>query len=387
MQISHPSCVERIDALARGEERLRVERGPGSAQRAALGRRRAAPVQNVLARALRPIPIGAEVVLHPYRANWDTVVYRVGAREGGFLFLNLPRPLWPGLDDLIRTGTLAETLAEEQARLASTGALRPLRSLDDLAVVGVFSSVDDELIQAPFGGSTAKKKKTSRPPCGMDGAETVYPYTKSPLGLPGDPIAIQNGALAGFGVHLADGSFFYETDDLVVPSVALPFAFERTYRSHLQILQGGILGHGWDFSYNRQVVPVGGTVQEGQIRETAGELVPVDYLDGTGRRDRYVAVSHTWATVKNFGTTFRARITTYRSPAGRTSISFCATSSSTTRRRTRSPTTPTSRRKSACSTSCASRTACKRSMAVAGGSPTSSTGPTDSPRRTTTAQP
>ncbi|MCK4763159.1 MAG: RHS repeat protein, partial [Candidatus Aminicenantes bacterium] len=90
------------------------------------------------------------------------------------------------------------------------------------------------------------------------------------------------------GVILHSGEFAVSEIDLQIPGRGFDFAFRRTYRS--QVVYSGVLGWGWDHTYNRRILKMPG-----------GDLL---YYDGSGRRERFKA--------KKSGDT----ITGYEAPKG-----------------------------------------------------------------------
>ncbi|MCK4764891.1 MAG: RHS repeat protein, partial [Candidatus Aminicenantes bacterium] len=90
------------------------------------------------------------------------------------------------------------------------------------------------------------------------------------------------------GVILHSGEFAVSEIDLQIPGRGFDFVFRRTYRS--QVVYSGVLGWGWDHTYNRRILKMPG-----------GDLL---YYDGSGRRERFKA--------KKSGDT----ITGYEAPKG-----------------------------------------------------------------------
>ncbi|MCP4116569.1 MAG: hypothetical protein GY737_14380, partial [Desulfobacteraceae bacterium] len=76
------------------------------------------------------------------------------------------------------------------------------------------------------------------------------------------------------GVFTHSGEFVTGDVDLSLPGRGFSFVFSRTYRS--QAIYSGVLGWGWDHSYNRRLVEL-----------PAGDII---YFGGSGRRERYKAI-------------------------------------------------------------------------------------------------
>ena len=61
-----------------------------------------------------------------------------------------------------------------------------------------------------------------------------------------------NPHLAADPLLMYNGEFVHTVVDLRIPGRGLPFEFKRTYRSRLSY--NGVLGGGWDHSYNRRLI-------------------------------------------------------------------------------------------------------------------------------------
>jgi len=73
-----------------------------------------------------------------------------------------------------------------------------------------------------------------------------------------------------------DGELVYQHVDLELPSAGVPFRFERTYRS--RVSHWGVLGYGWDFTYNRRLI-------------AANRCGDIDLLTGDSGRVRFARSS------------------------------------------------------------------------------------------------
>ncbi len=161
-----------------------------------------------------------------------------------------------------------------------------------------------------------------KPCCRLIGVDLFYPITSDPLKPPKMQEAFNEPAIGAYQVFLHDLSFFESATDLFVKSVGYPFAFTRHYRSNVETNKGGLLGHKWDFNYNKRIVPLAKrTTKNGLFIEQLGEnIVALLYFNGEGRVDQYdVDVDKSDRVpriVKNFGKTFKAYVTTYTSPPG-----------------------------------------------------------------------
>ena len=156
--------------------------------------------------------------------------------------------------------------------------------------------------------------------CGMAGQEITYPITKDPLTPTGMQEAPRDPATGAFQVMLHDGAYFHNEHDIDVLSVGVSVNLYRHYKGDVATAQGGLMGHRWDFSWNKRIVPVGARQLAGGLwAETAGvDTAKLYYFNGHGRSDLYIEVhKHSGPRkVINFDTEFRAYVTTYRSPPG-----------------------------------------------------------------------
>ncbi len=143
------------------------------------------------------------------------------------------------------------------------------------------------------------------------------------------PPAMIDTAIGGVRVALASGSMYYpDTPDLAVPRLGVDVVFRRVYAGDMQTTDGGVMGHRWDFSYDKRIVPVPtAPAKDGLYIERVDAPVGVYYANGWGRSDLYSFASYDYRVVRNFGfarhgrsdftwPTFSAHVTTFKSPPG-----------------------------------------------------------------------
>jgi len=186
---------------------------------------------------------------------------------------------------------------------------------DDVAAEKIFVAAGSTL-RVTGGGLTAEAMVLSDLP---DDQFTVkVPITSDPLVPAIKQPSHGTPAYIARGVHAPDGAFMHSETDLIVKSAGMPFEWKRTYRSSIEMESGGLIGHGWDFSYNKRIVPLGRRNDDhGLFLEQMGAEKPaLYYYDGTGRSDLYEENESGWRRVKNFGKLFAAYVTQYNSPPG-----------------------------------------------------------------------
>lgn len=154
--------------------------------------------------------------------------------------------------------------------------------------------------------------------CGMTGDLITYPVISDPMELPAAPEAPRDVAVGGFQVLLHNGAFVQNEVDLANDAVALPFEWTRHWKGQVKYREGGLIGHGWDFSYNKRIVPIGTTqLGNGLWSEVVGTgSARLQYHNGMGRAELYTELHSEARDVVNFDRRFRAYVTTYKSPPG-----------------------------------------------------------------------
>lgn len=159
------------------------------------------------------------------------------------------------------------------------------------------------------------------PCCGIVGNEIFYPVTKDPQEIKPVQLASYDKRMFGYNVMPHDGGFMEAATDLVLPSAGIDGTVSRTYRSDVKFISGGLIGDGWDFNWNKRIVPVYTRITgTGLGVETIGASASLYYYDGTAHVDRYDSKHSEWRQVVNFGETHQAQktfvayVTTYRSP-------------------------------------------------------------------------
>ena len=90
----------------------------------------------------------------------------------------------------------------------------------------------------------------------------------------------------GQTVLLHSGEFIHRETDLRIPGRGFDWEFTRTYRSAVTL--DGPLGHGWEFNYNRRIIPTTPNNIEDILKNFAdAEIGDVVRIDGYGRADLY----------------------------------------------------------------------------------------------------
>ncbi len=157
--------------------------------------------------------------------------------------------------------------------------------------------------------------------CGFrpDGTLT-FPKITDPM-VPADvAVAPRDPAVGAFQVLLHSGAYFHNELDLEIDAVGFPFRFARHYKGDIETVEGGVLGHKWDFSLNKRIVPQA-------VRELGNNMLlerPVVetpqlwYFDGQGRGMLYDGIESEWRDIVNFGVSapFRAFVTTFQQQPG-----------------------------------------------------------------------
>ena len=160
------------------------------------------------------------------------------------------------------------------------------------------------------------------PCCGMVGNVITYPVTSDPMEVPKRPVAPRDVAAGAYQVLLHNGAFFQNQQDLMVSAVGLAFDWTRHWKGQVAFRRGGLMGHGWDFSYNKRIVPFAKKrLDNGLEQETVnlsahkGEA-KLTYYDGAVDAENDEETHSEIRTVENFDTTFVAYVTTYNAPRG-----------------------------------------------------------------------
>jgi YD repeat-containing protein len=147
------------------------------------------------------------------------------------------------------------------------------------------ASAFDATGEGPLGADSGSTPRSAATPC-IPSRRSFALTTKGPAGDGvSDGVAPRRNPSARVwsslrettGVHLHSGEFFLAATDLVLRGRGkIDFAFERKYRS--QVRYDGPLGHGWDFSANMRLVPLGSDVI---------------FHDGAGRREIFGRIDTT----------------------------------------------------------------------------------------------
>ncbi|MGH7124112.1 MAG: DUF6531 domain-containing protein, partial [Stellaceae bacterium] len=154
--------------------------------------------------------------------------------------------------------------------------------------------------------------------CGMVGNVITYPITSDPMKPPKELEAPNAPAVGGEHVYLHDGAFFFDQTDLNVQALFHDINWTRHWRGDATFKDGGVMGHGWDFAFNKRIVPKSAhQLKNGLYLEEIGVDKPeLMFFDGLGRGERYVELHSERREVHNFDATFFAYTTTYKSPPG-----------------------------------------------------------------------
>lgn len=165
---------------------------------------------------------------------------------------------------------------------------------------------------------TYDKEKQPPPCCGMKDDLITYPITIDPMEIPKQPEAPHDPATGAYQVFLHNGAFFTNEVDLSLPAPAIPILWARHWRGKVEFKEGGLLGHGWDFSFNKRIVPIAKRQLPTRLYvETAGVDTPqLVFYDGLGHAETHLGSHSEKRQVRNFDRTFSAYVTTYRAPEG-----------------------------------------------------------------------
>jgi YD repeat-containing protein len=152
----------------------------------------------------------------------------------------------------------------------------------------------------------------------MKGREITYPIVTDPLQPPPQYEAARDPAVGAVQVLFPEATFFHNQLDLEIPALAFDIVWTRHFRGDVVYQDGGLNGHGWDFAYNKRIVPIAARkLANGLFLEMAGvEKAAFWYYNGQGRAERYEERDSDERDVLNFDSRFRARVTTYLSPPG-----------------------------------------------------------------------
>jgi hypothetical protein len=96
------------------------------------------------------------------------------------------------------------------------------------------------------------EKKPEPPCCGITDKLITFPITSDPMEPPPKLEAARDPAVGGAQVFLHDGGFFTNALDVSIPKFFFNMQWTRHYRSDAKFKQGGLLGHGWDFFFNKR---------------------------------------------------------------------------------------------------------------------------------------
>jgi len=154
--------------------------------------------------------------------------------------------------------------------------------------------------------------------CGITGNRITYPITSDPMAVPTDPAAPRDVAAAGYQVLLHNGAFFQNEVDLSVNAVAFPMEWTRHWRGKLTFQDGGVIGDGWDFSYNKRIVPISEhRLANGLFAEQIGvDKAQLVFYNGGDQAESEKENHSENRDVFNFDTHFQAYVTTYEQSPG-----------------------------------------------------------------------
>ena len=149
------------------------------------------------------------------------------------------------------------------------------------------------------------------------GKRITYPITSDPMEIPQNPEAPRDPAIGAYQVLLHNGAFFTDEVDLSVPAPALPIHWARHWQGKLDFKDGGSIGYGWDFSFNKRIVPKGAVRRtDGLYEEKVGGPSQLVYYDGLGHAEVMHSLHSEQREVHNFDYKFEAYVTTYSAPRG-----------------------------------------------------------------------
>lgn len=157
--------------------------------------------------------------------------------------------------------------------------------------------------------------------CGFrpDGTIT-YPKITDPLVPAPVRIAPRDPAYGATQVLVHSGAYVHNEVDLEIQAVGFPFRLARRYVGDVETVEGGLLGHRWDFALNKRLVPQAarelGTNM--LLERPLVETPQVWYYDGHGDAALREGIESEWRDVLNFGvrTPIRAFVTTYEQLPG-----------------------------------------------------------------------
>ena len=154
--------------------------------------------------------------------------------------------------------------------------------------------------------------------CALEGRVITYPIVSDPLKPADEYEAPHDAAVGAIGVFLHDGAFFTDTADLAVKALFYDIDWTRHWRSDVRSDRGGLMGYGWDFAFNKRIVPISShAMANGLYVEEIGVDVPsLWFYDGSGHAEKYVESHSEQRKVLNFDSNFTAWVTTYKSPPG-----------------------------------------------------------------------
>jgi YD repeat-containing protein len=153
--------------------------------------------------------------------------------------------------------------------------------------------------------------------CGMADNTIFFPHVTDPMIPPQELEAPRDPAVGGAQVFLHDGGFFLNAADVTLPSFFYDMRWTRHYRSDATFRKGGLMGHGWDFFFNKRIVATGLVAKDGLLGETVGKDTPkLTYYSGTGRAEVYTGTHSENRKLYNFDANFDAYVSTYKSPDG-----------------------------------------------------------------------
>jgi YD repeat-containing protein len=156
------------------------------------------------------------------------------------------------------------------------------------------------------------------PCCGMVGNRISYPITTDPMEVPDEPVAPRDPAVGAYQVLLANGAFFQNQQDFGVQALGFPIEWSRHWKGQVKFADGGFIGHGWDYAYNKRVVPIATKRYPNglQFEEIGVDKAELIYYDGQVDAELDVEMDSEIRDIFNFDVDFQARVTTYKSPPG-----------------------------------------------------------------------
>jgi YD repeat-containing protein len=171
----------------------------------------------------------------------------------------------------------------------------------------------------PYGPETPTIYRPTPTPqcCELVGTVITYPITSDPMEVPQDPEAPRDPAVGAYQVLLHNGAFFTDEVDLSVSAPALPILWARHWRGKIDFKDGGLAGYGWDFTFNKRLVPIGALRRnDGLYEEQKGGPSQLNYFDGLGHAEVMHSLHSEERKVHNFDYKFDAYVTTYSAPRG-----------------------------------------------------------------------